>query len=365
MTTLSLRHFLNSLLSSIDRVVMSALVCALVAIGGLVWQFQQSHGGGPLDLEHPNDLAGYVNLARNQLHGGHPEAAQHTCELAISNKFDGVDIRDLLLQSMYARHDYVGVTAQLNWGRNRPEALLLHLDEIRIALAKGQIHRANTLLVELRGRDYAPGLGARYQAGLASIARELAEAELTPASVELLQSLPTAAQDANAAVALAEDGDTAQSNAALQQMTQAHGQESIWKIDLLPEIRAALSLTQHQPQQALDILESSAAYDGATFGPAYLRSRAWLALGKPALAQIELLKITEHLYVDPLSNEYPLALLASARAYRLQNQPDPARTQFERLADLWKDADEDWPLLQALHTEYDSGSSLDISLKPD
>jgi hypothetical protein len=364
-TILSVRHFLNSLLASIDRVVVSAVVCALVAIGGLVWHLQESQDGGRAALEHPSDLAGYLNLARGQLHSGHLEAAQHTCELAISNKFDGPEIRDLLLQSMYARHDYAGVTAQLVWGRNRPEALALHLDEIRVALAKGQIHRANTLLVELRGHQYPPALAIEYQAGLTSIARELAEAELNPASVELLKSLPTTGQDANAAVALAEDGDTAQSNDVLQRLTQAHGQESNWKIDLLPEIRAALALTQHQPQQALDTLESSAAFDRSTFAPAYLRSKAWLALAKPELAQNEFLKITEHLYVDPLSNEYPLALLASARAYVLQNQPEPARTQFERLADLWKDADEDWPLLQAVRTEYDSGSSVSISLKPD
>ena len=313
----------------------------------------------------PGDAATYQDLALTQLHSGQLETAQKTCELAISKHFDGVDIRHLLLLTMYARKDDKGVAAQLDWGRNHPDALLLHVDEISIALSKGEVQQAGVLLTQLRAREYSPALAAQYQSALGSIARALAEAGLASQSLELLKSLPPATRDSNAPVALAENGNVAQADDALQRLTRDHGQETLWKAERLPEIRSALLLAKRQPQQAISILEPSVPFEGSTFGAAYLRGDAYLALGKPELAQAEFQKITEHIYVDPLSNEYPLALLASARAYVLQNQPDKANEQFERLFDLWKNADADWPLLAAAQAEYDSTMALDVTLKPD
>jgi predicted negative regulator of RcsB-dependent stress response len=347
---------LKPLRSSVDRVVISALVCALGALGVLGWQFRQNHGS-----REPNDMSSYESLARTQLHGGQLKAAQQTCERAIKKSLDGTDIRHLLLQTLYAQGDGVGVRAQLEWGRNHPDALLLHVDEISIAISKGELHRANELLTGLRARAYPPELVAPY---LAAIARALAEAGVVPASQVLLNSLPAAAtQDKNAAVALAEDGEVVRADELLQQLARDHGEETLWKAERLPEIRAALALAKHQPDQALQALDPSQPLS-VTFGPAYLRGEAYSLQGKPELAQAEYLKITEHSYIDPLSNEYPLALLASARAYVLQGQPDLARAQFERLFDLWKDADPDWPVLQAAQKEYDTHGAVDVTLKP-
>ena len=297
---------------------------------------------------HPSDPAAYQTLALTQLHSGQLKAAQKTCELALRNNFDGADIRHLLLLALYAQNDTAGVTTQLEWGRNHPDSLRLQVDDISVALSKGEVQRAQALLAQLRARQYPSENAAEYQSDLASIARSLAELSLTSASLELLKSLPAAVtQDRNALIAMAESGNVAESDA-----------------ERIPEARSALLLAKHEPQQAVHALEPALPFDGLTFGPAYLRGQAYLALGKPELAQTEFRKITEHLYVDPLSAEYPLALLASARAYVLQNQSDQAREQLERFLDLWKSADADLPLLQAARAEYES-SPVDVSLRPD
>jgi eukaryotic-like serine/threonine-protein kinase len=313
----------------------------------------------------PNDPVAYQNLALTQLHSGQLKEAQQTCELAIRRNLDGADIRHLLLLVLYAQNDATGVATQLDWGRNHPQSLRLHVDEISLALSKGEVQRAQALLTQLRAREYPPELAPQYQSGLVSIARALAEVGLTLESLELLKSLPAAmTQDRNALVALAEDGDVAESDQALQRLAQDHGQETLWKAERIPEIRSALLLAKHEPQQAVGALEPALPFDGLSFGPAYLRGKAYLALGKVELAQAEFHKITEHIYVDPLSNEYPLAVLASARVYVLQNQSDQARDQFERFFDLWKNADTDLPLLQAARAEYDSSAAVDVSLRP-
>jgi hypothetical protein len=83
-----------------------------------------------------------VDLALTQLHSGQTKAAQQTCELAINRNFGTVDIRHLLLQALYVQNDAAGVAVQLDWGRSHPDALRLHVDEIFIALSKGEVHDA-------------------------------------------------------------------------------------------------------------------------------------------------------------------------------------------------------------------------------
>ena len=313
----------------------------------------------------PNDSSTYQNLALTLLHSGQPKAAQQTCELAIRKNLDGEDIRHDLLLAMSAQNDAVGVAAQLDWGRQHPDSLRLHVDEISIALSKGELQRAQSLITQLRAKEYPPELAAEYQAGLASVARTLAEMGLTAESRALLQSLPqTTMPDRDAVVALAEDGDATHADKVVQLLARENGQETLWKSERIPEARAALWLVKREPQAAVSALEAALPFDGLTFGPAYLRGKAYTALGKVELAQTEFRKITDRIYIDPLSSEYPLAVLASARVYVLQNQTDNAREQFERFFDLWKTADADLPLLQAAHSEYDSSTALDVTLKP-
>ena len=266
---------------------------------------------------------------------------------------------------LFRSNDAVGVAAQLDWGRQHPDSLRLHVDEISIALSKGELQRAQSLITQLRAKEYPPELAAEYQAGLASVARALAEMGLTAESRALLQSLPqTTMPDRDAVVALAEDGDATHADKVVQLLARENGQETLWKSERIPEARAALWLVKREPQAAVSALEAALPFDGLTFGPAYLRGKAYTTLGKVELAQTEFRKITDRIYIDPLSSEYPLAVLASARVYVLQNQTDNAREQFERFFDLWKTADADLPLLQAAHSEYDSSTALDVTLKP-
>ena len=302
----------------------------------------------------PADSATYIDLALTQLHSGQPRAARQTCELAIGKNLDGVDIRHLLLQSLYAQGNAAGVAVQLDWGHAHPAALRLHVDEILIALSRAEVRRAQSLLVILGKTSYPAELAAQYQSSLASIARAFAEAGLIAQSTGLLESLSPASPDKDALVARAEGGELAPAGEGLQRQSRDHGYQTLWKGERLPEIRAALSLAEHKPEEAVRALEPALPFDGLTFGPAYLRGTAYLSLGKLDLAQGEFKKITEHHYIDSLSSEYPLAVLASARAYVRENEPVKAREQFERLFALWKTADADLPLLLAAKSEYDT-----------
>ena len=299
----------------------------------------------------PTVDAAYQNLGSVQLHSGQPAAAQKTCELAIARHMDNENLRDLLLQVMYAQHDAAGVAAQLAWGHDHDRSLSLRIDEILIAVAAGRIRLAGELMGSLNSADVPDQRSAERMSSLLKISRMLADEGLTEQSSTILKSLPSATSDENSLVALVEDGEGTRADTTLRQMLSEHGHETLWKDEKAPEIRAALLLAQHRPREALDALHPALQFDGLTFGPAYLRGRAYRDLGQDDLALAEFEKITRRPYIDPLSSQYPLAELETARIYARKGDPVRARAQYRRFLDLWQAADSDAPLLLAAQRE--------------
>ena len=295
----------------------------------------------------------YEILASAQLHAGQPAAARQTCELAISRNLDAVGIRHVLLQSMAVQRDKAGVEAQLAWGRAHKDGLPLLFDEIFIALSKGEVRNAQMLLDDVSKTAPPPELAAQYQSSLLLSSRMLAEEGLTADRLKSPISLPASVQDKNSLVALAEDSEVVRAGEGLRRELQEHGEETLWKNERAPEIQAAIFLAERKPRDAVRVLEPALAFDGLTFGPRYLRGEAYLDLGEADLALKEFQVIVQHQTVDPLSNEYPLAILETARAYAKKGDETRAREQYQRFLDLWKTADPDLPLLRTAKAEFD------------
>ena len=82
-------------------------------------------------------------------------------------------------------------------------------------------------------------------------------------------------------------------------------------------------------------------------GQIYLRQKA----GNEAAAEFQ--KILDHRGVEPLSPLYPLAHLGLARASALSGDPAKARREYQDFLALWKDADQDLPILIEAKKEYE------------
>ena len=84
-----------------------------------------------------------------------------------------------------------------------------------------------------------------------------------------------------------------------------------------------------------------------------MRGRAYLAAGQPSLAAVEFHKIVDHPTVDPLSHSnLPLAHLGLARASALLGDLAGSGDEYEKFFALWKDADQDLPVLRDARLEY-------------
>ena len=112
----------------------------------------------------------------------------------------------------------------------------------------------------------------------------------------------------------------------------------------LPVTAAALAIQRGEPARGLELLEPVRPYDRAPsleFWPAYLRGQAYLQLKDGEAARVQFRNILDHRGEVPGSMLYPLAHLGLARAAALANDLDTARTEYDRILTLWKEADSD------------------------
>jgi eukaryotic-like serine/threonine-protein kinase len=165
------------------------------------------------------------------------------------------------------------------------------------------------------------------------------------------------------ALTLARSGRTEEAGKLADQISAERPQDTLVQNYLVPSIRAAVKLQQHDPAAAIDLLRASVKYDLAYTGsfdyvyPPYIRGIAYLELGdgRSAAAQFQKLIDNPGLTVNHVTG--PLAWLQLGRAQKMIGDKAAARKSYETFLDLWKDADPDIPIFQQAKTEYAKLSS--------
>lgn len=169
-----------------------------------------------------------------------------------------------------------------------------------------------------------------------------------------LQLSPTLNVTNNAAVALAVAGQERKALEALSPFLKQRPDDTFLHQLSFPGLQAIAELNRGNAEKALELLKSAAAYDGADTGVHYLRATAYLRAGRPAEAVQEYQKVLSLKLARPFGPEPSMALaqLGLARAYAAQGDKAKARTAYQDLLAMWKDADSDLPLVQKAKAEY-------------
>ncbi len=123
----------------------------------------------------------------------------------------------------------------------------------------------------------------------------------------------------------------------------------------VPAIRAEMEKNRGNGAQAIQLLEPLRSYDFGLVcgvGNNYLRGQVYLQqrMGNEAAAEFQ--KIVDHRGVDGLSPLHPLAHLGLARAAALTGDMVRSRKEYQDFFALWKDADQDLPVLIQAKKEY-------------
>jgi eukaryotic-like serine/threonine-protein kinase len=120
-----------------------------------------------------------------------------------------------------------------------------------------------------------------------------------------------------------------------------------------PLNHALLALHQGDATRAAQLLEGNRYGIVANFWTQYFRGQALLKLNKGADAAAEFKKITDHRGWSPRSELYAPAYVGLARAATMNGDSASAKRAYETFFSLWKDADEDVPLLVEAKREYE------------
>lgn len=160
------------------------------------------------------------------------------------------------------------------------------------------------------------------------------------------------------ALALARSGRIEEANRLADEVSQEAPLDTAVQRYLVPTVRAAVSLQQHNPATAIDLLRGTVQYDLAhtdSFDylyPAYIRGLAYLESGDGRSAAGEFQKLIDN---PGLCYEFitgPLARLQLGRAERLMGDNASARESYEEFLNIWKDADPDLPVYRQAKVEY-------------
>jgi eukaryotic-like serine/threonine-protein kinase len=317
-------------------------------------------------LRRPESGLRYANLVQNYLRLNRFANAQSTAREALAKNLDTPFLRLYLYQLAFLQDDVSGMAQQVNWAAGKPgvEDILLAV-EADTAAYSGQLKKARESARQASASARRVGeneTAAGYEADAAlrealfgnpADARRRAEAALALSSARDVQFA--------GALALALSGEVARAQTLATGLAKSFPQDTIVKFNYLPAIAGQLAISRHEPEKAVDALQSSSSSElgqpgDATFVPAlypiYVRGEAYRTAHQGYEAAAEFQKILDHRGVVVNEPIGALAHLGLARAYVLQGNTVKSRASYQNFLSLWKDADPDIPILRQAKTEY-------------
>jgi tetratricopeptide (TPR) repeat protein len=160
------------------------------------------------------------------------------------------------------------------------------------------------------------------------------------------------------ALSLARSGRTDEATQLAEEVSQEAPLDTIVQKYLVPTVRAAVKLRQHDPAAAIDLLQGTVQFDLADtqsfdyLYPVYIRGLAYLESGDGRSAASEFQKLIDNPGLCLGSITGPLAQLQLGRAQKMMGDEAAARRSYETFLDLWKSADPDIPIYQQAKAEY-------------
>ncbi len=314
----------------------------------------------------PDNSTGYTNLIQGYGFENRLREANATYQEAIKHTPDYAGPHEYMYGIAFIEHDEEEMQRQAKWGEGRPGVadLLLSFESDTEAF-HGRLGKAREL--SQRAAEAAHQNNQNETAGQWLMNSALREAEFGNAaraqeqSASALALASTGGVQSFAALALARAGDSVRAQKLADQLQKQYPLDTMINGYWLPTTRAAIEINRNHPSKAIESLKTAAPFEigdqgelefGALLYPVYVRGQAYLMLHQGAEAEAEFRKLTDHPTMLANNPLFVLAHLGLARAYALQNEPDKSRAAYQKFFDLWKDADQDIPVMKQAKAEY-------------
>jgi Flp pilus assembly protein TadD len=332
-------------------------------------QFEKSIQEARIALGMDPDFSpGYVNTGFSYFYLDRFAEAENVVRQASDRRIGMPEVLLLQYYLAFLKGDQAGMDGAAALAKGKPGAddWIAHSQAL-VAARSGRLQVARKMwrrAVDLALHEGQKERAATYEAGEAVceawFGNTTAAKRSAMAALELSRGRDV---EYGAAFALALAGDIARSQALAADLKKRFPEDTSVQLSYLPSLRGLFALNQRDPRKALESLQSAASYDlgvpaidfNAFYGglySAYVRGQAYLAAGQSGAAGDEFQKIIDHRGIvagDPIG---ALAHLQLGRAFATQGNAARARTAYQDLLAIWKDADPDIPVLQQAKTEY-------------
>ncbi len=311
----------------------------------------------------PKDRYAYQNLASGYQFLGRYDEAKAVAEQAISQKVEPWTIHLILYSLAFIRGDEAAMRQEVERALEQPQVPVVLLLQAQSECAQGRVKKARSSYA--RAVSTAKIHNHLEFAANAMAAEATCDSELGfPKEAHQIMTAALALSDgkdsrSSAAYVFAREGDSAQSQKLVGELKKEWPFDTLLNQVWLPLAQATNDIQRNQPAEAIARLESAAPYEwggppfGALYWSIYIRGEALLKARDGVKAAAEYQKILDHRGIDPTSPLYSLARLGVGRAYALQGDSAKAKLAYHDFVALWKDADQDLPVLKAAKAEYE------------
>jgi tetratricopeptide (TPR) repeat protein len=278
------------------------------------------------------------------------DEAKNVAETVRRQGVDGARIHQRFLEMAYLEGDQAAVAREIQWYAGKPEeyiSLGLQAADLNVRGQRGKSSPLYKRAAEMALRKGLPDVAAGF---------EDADARADALSGDCR----TARRLGRPALALAMCGDVAQAERLAAETSKRFPNGTLWNMVQQPEISAAIELQRDQPAKAVELLASASPYERAYPGAVYQRGLAYLRLEKGAEAAAEFRKILDHKGASWGSTwrypnwgqYYSISYLGLARGSALAGDAANARRAFQDFFAIWKDADQNLPILIEARKDY-------------
>ena len=314
----------------------------------------------------PDFAFGYFQLAFAYTYLDHLEEADNALQRASARKLAMPELSLQRYDIAFIKGDRAGMEREvaLSRGKSGTEDWISEREGFVLAFSghRQQARRKSRRAADLARQAAQPGRAVLFETGAALWEAFFGNAP-SARQVAALELSKDRDVEYGVAFALALSGDSGRSETLANDLERRFPEDTSVRYTYLPAIRALLALNQGEPSKAIELLPVSVSSDlGAPpctfpgfFGmlyPVYVRGQAYLAARQGAEAATEFQKILDHRGIvvsDPIG---ALAHLQLGRAFALSGDQAKAKTAYQDFLTLWKEADQDIPILKQAKAEY-------------
>jgi eukaryotic-like serine/threonine-protein kinase len=308
---------------------------------------------------NPNSAGAWSNLAYGYLGSNRPDEAWQTIQQALAKfpESDGTHWFAYVAATTLGKQ--ADADRELAWSKGKQYEYRFLGSQNRWLWERGKLRATeeNTRrMLEMENNQGLKETAEGDQGFLALVQSDFGVCDRALKNATILAASPGRAAMTAAGYVFATCGQEQKAEASAAKLNKEYPLDTFLQKSELPQIRARVDLRQGNAGKAVEELRPA---EWAELGfvevgvPTYLRGLSYLQNKQGAEAGAEFQKILDHRTALLPLPYYSLAKLGMGRAYTLSGDAAKARTAYQDFLTLWKDADEDLPILKTAKAEYE------------